>query len=83
MEEIKVGKYGRTNLGKIFIFAWLVDENNRRYTNKVILGDGKRINNEFYYFEKGEEIVKESSNIIDLIGVRRLCKWLGSTRKIY
>lgn len=66
MEEIKVGEYGRTNLGKIFIFAWL-EVNGKRVENKVILGDGQKITNEFYYFEKGEEIVKQSPNIIDLI----------------
>ena len=67
MEKIKVGEYGRTNLGSIFIFAWLVDENNKRYTNKVILGNGKGFTNEFYYFEKGEEIIKHSSDIKDLV----------------
>lgn len=68
MEEIKVGEYGRTNLGKIFIFAWL-EVNGKRVENKVILGDGQKITNEFYYFEKGEEIVKQSPNILNILEI--------------
>ena len=64
--EIKVGRYGRTNLGDIFIFAWL-EIDGKRVENKVILGDGQKITNDFYYFAKGERIVKHSKNIIDLI----------------
>ena len=69
MEEIKVGEYGRTNKGKIFIFAWLENSDEKRYTNKVLLGNGKIFENKFYYFDDGEEIVKHSKNIIDLIEV--------------
>ena len=69
MEEIKVGEYGRTNKGKIFIFAWLENSDGKRYTNKVLLGNGKIFENKFYYFDDGEEIVKHSKNIIDLIEV--------------
>lgn len=65
--EIQVGKFGRTNLGKIFIFAYIENAQGERYKNKVILSDGKKIINEFYYFEKDEKIVKESFNLIDLI----------------
>lgn len=65
--EIQVGRYGRTNLGKILIFAYLEKAQGERYKNKVILSDGKKILNDFYYFEKDEKIVKESSNLIDLI----------------
>lgn len=68
--EIKVGEYGRTNLGNIFIFAWL-EIDGKRVENKVILGDGEKITNEFYYFKKGEEIVKHSPNVIDIIEERR------------
>ena len=69
MKEIKVGEYGRTNKGKIFIFAWLENSDGKRYTNKVLLGNGKIFENKFYYFDDGEEIVKHSKNIIDLIEV--------------
>lgn len=65
--EIEVGEYGRTNKGKIFIFAWLENSDGKRYTNKVLLGNGKIFENKFYYFDYGEEIVKHSKNIIDLI----------------
>ena len=74
MEEIKVGRYGRTNLGDIFIFAWL-EIDGKRVENKVILGDGQKITNDFYYFAKDERIVKHSKNIIDLIEERRLREW--------
>ena len=67
MEEIKVGEYGRTNKGKIFIFAWLENSDGKRYANKVLLGNGKIFENKFYYFEDGEEIVKHSKQLIDLI----------------
>ena len=67
MKEIKVGEYGRTNKGKIFIFAWLENSDEKRYTNKVLLGNGKIFENKFYYFDDGEEIVNHSKNIIDLI----------------
>lgn len=67
--EIEVGEYGRTNKGKIFIFAWLENSDGKRYTNKVLLGNGKIFENKFYYFDYGEEIVKHSKNIIDLVEV--------------
>lgn len=67
--KIEVGEYGRTNKGKIFIFAWLENSDGKRYTNKVLLGNGKIFENKFYYFDDGEEIVKHSKNIIDLIEV--------------
>lgn len=67
--KIEIGEYGRTNKGKIFIFAWLVNSDGKRYTNKVLLGNGKIFENKFYYFDDGEEIVKHSKNIIDLVEV--------------
>ena len=67
LNEIKVGEYGRTNKGKIFIFAWLLNSDGKRYTDKVILGNGKIIENKFYYFYNGEEIVKHSKHLTDLI----------------
>lgn len=70
MEELKVGLYGRTNLGNIIKFAYLCDENNERYTNKVILIDEvTKSSRPYYYFKEDERIVKESKNIIDLIEV--------------
>lgn len=72
--EIEVGEYGRTNKGKIFIFAWLENSDGKRYTNKVLLGNGKIFENKFYYFDDGEEIVKHSKKIIDLIEVNDLIK---------
>lgn len=65
--EIEIGEYGRTNTGKIFIFAWLVNENGVTYENKVILIEDGRLTKNFYYFDKDEKIVKHSKNIIDLI----------------
>lgn len=67
MEEIKVGEYGRTNKGKIFIFAWLENLDGKRYANKVLLGNGKIFENKFYYFDDGEEIANHSKQLIDLI----------------
>ena len=65
--KIEIGEYGRTNKGKIFIFAWLENSDGKRYTNKILLGNGKIFENKFYYFDDGEEIVKHSKNLIDLI----------------
>lgn len=73
MEELKVGKYGRTNLGNIFIFAWL-EIDGKRLENKVILGDGQKITNDFYYFAKDEKIVKDSTNIKELVQAGDLIK---------
>lgn len=67
--SIDIGEYGRTNKGKIFIFAWLENSDGKRYTNKVLLGNGKTFENKFYYFDDGEKIVKHSKNLIDLIEV--------------
>lgn len=67
--KIEIGEYGRTNKGKIFIFAWLENSDGKRYRNKVLLGNGKIFENKFYDFDDGEEIVKHSKNIIDLVEV--------------
>lgn len=68
MEEIKVGEYGRTNLGKIIKFAWLSNEDGIRDKNKVILVDLMLTETRpYYYFKKDEFIVKHSKNLIDLI----------------
>ena len=73
-DKIEVGEYGRTNKGKIFIFAWLENLDGKRYTNKVLLGNGKIFENKFYYFDDGEEIVKHSKQLIDLIEVGDIVK---------
>ena len=73
-DKIEIGEYGRTNKGKIFIFAWLENSDGKRYTNKVLLGNRKIFENKFYYFDYGEEIVKHSKNIIDLVEVGDLIK---------
>jgi len=67
--SIDIGEYGRTNKGKIFIFAWLENLDGKKDTNKVLLGNGKTFENKFYYFDDGEKIVKHSKNLIDLIEV--------------
>ena len=54
LNEVKVGEYGRTNKGKIFIFAWLLNSDGKRYTDKVLLGNGKIIENKSYYFYNGD-----------------------------
>ncbi len=76
-DEINVGEYGRTNLGKIIKFAWLQNENGIREKNKVILVDLMLTETRpYYYFKKDEFIVKHSPNLKDIIKKRRLCKWL-------
>ena len=67
--EIEVGKYGRTNFGKIIKFAWLEDSEGKTIKNKVILINGNKVSNDFYYFHKEENIVKHSKQLIDLIEV--------------
>lgn len=65
---IEVGEYGRTNFGKIIKFAWYEKEKEILNDKAVILVDKMRTTTDcFYYFEKGECIVKHSKNIIDLI----------------
>lgn len=67
---IEVGEYGRTNFGKIIKFAWYEKEKEILNDKAVILVDKMRTTTDcFYYFEKGECIVKHSKNIIDLIEV--------------
>ena len=68
-DKIEVGEYGRTNKGKIFIFAWLENSDGKRYTNKVLLGNGKIFENKFYYFDDGEEIVKHSKIISEVVEI--------------
>lgn len=69
MAEIEVGEYGRTNFGKMIKFAWLESLEGKRYENKVLLINEDMLNNDFYYFNKGEKIVKHSKQLIDLVEV--------------
>ena len=66
---MKIGEYGRTNLGTIIKFAYLEYKPGQIDTTKVFLIKNNRISNDFYYLEKDEYIVKHSKNIIDLIEV--------------
>ena len=66
-DKIEVGEYGRTNFGKIIKFAWLEDSEGKTIKNKVILINGNKVSNDFYYFHKEENIVKHSKQLIDLI----------------
>ena len=69
--EIKVGEYGRTNLGNIIKFAWFQNsETGETYKNKVILVDKMTTETyPFYYFKKDEYIVKHSPNLIDILEI--------------
>lgn len=67
MKEIEVGEYGRTNYGKIIKFAWLQHSNGKKDKSKVILINEDRLSIVFYYFTKGEKIVKHSKQLKDLI----------------
>lgn len=74
MNDIKVGEYGRTNLGNIFKFAWLEKENGKIDNKKVLLIDGDEDAWNYYYFWKGEKIIRHSKNIIDLIEDKDILK---------
>lgn len=64
----EIGEYGRTNLGKIIgKFAFLKYQSGKRDKEAVILIKDNQVINDFYYFKKGERIVKHSPNIIDII----------------
>ena len=65
--KTEVGEYGRTNYGEIIKFAWLENSEGETVKNKVILINGNEISNDFYYFYKGEKIVKHSKQLTDLI----------------
>lgn len=68
-DKIEIGEYGRTNFGKIIKFAWIENSEGKRIENKVILINGNKMSNNFYYFHKEENIVKHSKQLIDLIEV--------------
>ena len=66
-KQLKIGEYGRTNLGNIFIFAWLVNADGIKYKDKVILIENGKVINNFYYFKENEKIIKNSKNIFELL----------------
>lgn len=64
----EIGEYGRTNFGRIIDkFAFLTHQNGEINTNKVILIKDNKLTRDFYYFEKGEYMLKHSPNLIDII----------------
>lgn len=69
MVEIEVGEYGRTNFGKIIRFAWLESSEGKIHEDKVLLINEDILSSNFYYFHRGERIVKHSKQLIDLIEV--------------
>lgn len=74
-DKIEIGEYGRTNFGKIIKFAWLEDSEGKTIKNKVILINGNKVSNDFYYFYGEENIVKHSKQLIDLIEVQDVIKY--------
>lgn len=73
--DIKVGEYGRTNKGNIFIYANVVDEKGNKLDYIIKLVDGRPIK---YYLSKDEQIVKHSFNLIDLIEVKDIVVMLDT-----
>lgn len=74
MNETETGIYGRTNTGKIFMFAWLANEKGATYENKVILVESEKLTGKFYYFNENEKLVKHSKDITDLIETTDILK---------
>ena len=68
--KIEVGEYARTKDGKIVKIIGM-DE---------ILISYETEENPGYNDLYSEDIIKHSKDIIDLIEVRRLCKWLSSKK---
>ena len=70
MEDIKVGEYVRTksgNIGKVLDITNVTMQKRKKYLIKWNISKA--------YYITAIRIVKHSKNIIDLIEVRRLCKW--------
>lgn len=74
--DIKVGDYVRTNRGYIYKIKRIRKSDISREVY-IVRAHG---DNYSFYLRK-ENIVKHSKNIIDLIEVRRLCKWHISHRE--
>ncbi len=71
MEEIEIGEYVRTRAGHIYKIT-NIDENGLIYWNKIQCGWSEQ--------QLEDIIVKHSKQLIDLIEVRRLCKWKTDTQ---
>lgn len=71
--EIEVNDYVRTRAGHIYKIT-NIDENGLIYWNKIQCGWSEQ--------QLEDIIVKHSKQLIDLVEVRRLCKWNGSIRYI-
>lgn len=71
MGKIEIGEYVRTEGGNIIKIdgSWKYSTNN---SGTILYTNISQIPVEYYT----ENIVKHSKNIIDLIEVRRLCKWI-------
>lgn len=91
----EIGEYGRTNFGRIIDkFAFLTHQNGEINTNKVILIKDNKLTRDFYYFEKGEYMLKHSPNLIDIIeegdyvngkkvySIGTICSTIGMLRTI-
>lgn len=79
---IEVGEYVRTKQGKIAKLIEVSKNNYYWFDNWIYKESG--IPYQGFRIEDAERIriVKHSKNIIDLIEVRRFCKWLSSKKNI-
>ena len=80
---IEVGEYVRTKDGQIY----KIEDGTEFYEDSVNVGigiipevDGIWVDKEHFTYIDKRQIVKHSKNIIDLIEVRRLCKWKDCNR---
>lgn len=71
--EIKVNEYVRTRQGRIDKVQEIKTVSTKMDGNHIY--GYKLKNNNIYWLDK-EWIVKHSSNLIDIIEERRLCKWI-------
>lgn len=69
--EIKVGEYVRTKRGYLYKIKRIRKSN---VSEEVYIVRAHGDNYSFYL--RKDNITKHSKNIIDLIEVRRLCKWI-------
>lgn len=69
--DIKLGEYVRTKNGKIGKVTDITNITNQKRKKYLIKWDISKA-----YYITDLNIVKNGKNIIDLIEIRRLCKWL-------
>lgn len=79
MENIEIGEYIRTNKGLITKITDIEIEKYEDGTSEIFIETELNIG---YLDYTIEDIVKHCKNLIDLIEIRRFCKWNGSTRCI-